>query len=412
MTENAVKVMIVGMIDSIKVSAEGLKELQQQINNSVKVQIGNFNGTGNRDTQDDNKKSGNMVKTFINSLKGNEGESDEEKKSNQTKAINKVASFVKSGLSAVTSLSKKSLDIVKQIFNRMKAASPLLEAIDSLFNLAMTLFFMPLGNKLATVLIPAVINLVDDVMKMWDEIGDGGLDEIFNKAMEYGARIFSKFFSNIAETLSNSSNSFLRALGTIANLISKLVNSGIIDSIIKLATFVVSHIPLLIGTIITLMGTIISLQVTAMFTEALSDIGFGVGASIAMGVATSAAVGLGVGLGVNNRLNSSNKENTDMAEGGYVAPRSGGTWKRLAEKGKGEYVVPEDEYRAMKSGTSYTSFGRGTTFKTDSSSGGSLGGTNITNNFYITGYTDSELTEKIQDVVDEQVQLSDIKGGF
>ena len=72
-----------------------------------------------------------------------------------------------------------------------------------------------------------------------------------------------------------------------------------------------------------------------------------------------------------------------MADGGYVPATEGGQLHILGEGGGGEYVIPESKMRSMGS-----------------------------NNFYIYGYTDSELTAKIREVTRSDVVSSAYRSGF
>ena len=75
-------------------------------------------------------------------------------------AMNKISSAEDSISNEGISILKKTVGLIEDIHQRLVSASPLLRTIESLFNLAMQLFFMPLGNLLAETMIPAVIDLV------------------------------------------------------------------------------------------------------------------------------------------------------------------------------------------------------------------------------------------------------------
>lgn len=55
------------------------------------------------------------------------------------------------------------------IYKRLKKASPVLQAVSSLFELAMNLFFMPIGNALGTLLLPAMEGMIDFSTK-WNDL--------------------------------------------------------------------------------------------------------------------------------------------------------------------------------------------------------------------------------------------------
>ena len=134
------------------------------------------------------------------------GMADEEQAALQARRerqMGMVASGVQQLAGAGISLIKNTFGILQDIYNRMKAASPLLQSIEALFNLAMMLFFMPLGNKLAEVILPATLELVDAVVDMWDKFGDQSLPEMFNTAITEGVSIFGGYIENIGTLLSD-----------------------------------------------------------------------------------------------------------------------------------------------------------------------------------------------------------------
>ena len=102
-----------------------------------------------------------------NGSKPPESQKKKEEDSKDSKTARNVAlvrSAIHTSSNIIGTSLKKGFGIVEDIYGRLKSASPLLQAIESMFNLAMQLFFMPLGNKLAEVLIPSVLRLVDDVV--------------------------------------------------------------------------------------------------------------------------------------------------------------------------------------------------------------------------------------------------------
>lgn len=418
MSNAVLEVVCNAVVNSFTVSTEALATFGNKVGEAVGKGISSATSKVKDDVEDfrEKRKRGpddaensvmNALKGYVSAMKGEKGDSDKERSANQSQAFQKTAAFLQKGVGMLIMIGQKSFDVIKQILNRLKASSPLLQAIESLFNLAMTLFFMPLGNKLATVLLPAVLELVDSMVDMWDELGDGGIDEIFNKAMDYGVRKFADFFGKIADLFEKSDNSFLRAIGSLSKMIEQLI--PIVKPIVDLASWVVDNIPLLIGAIVGLLGTIITLKITSMIVQATMGMG-PIGTVLALGIIASATAGIGVAAGLSGMLNQRADSNSNMADGGYVPPREGGTWKRLGEAGEGEYVVPERKFDDVIN-SKLSAGNRGTPYRTGSAEGASLGAT-ITNNFYINGYTDADLQRIIRDTVDEQVQLAAIKGGF
>ena len=83
--------------------------------------------------------------------------------------IKEIIPITKKMNGALESGLRNVIGTVQDIYKRLMSSSPLLQSIEQLFNLAVSLFFMPLGNKLATVMLPAILQLVDGVMETWDK---------------------------------------------------------------------------------------------------------------------------------------------------------------------------------------------------------------------------------------------------
>lgn len=285
-----------------------------------------------------------------------------------------VSAGVKQAEKAISSSITKGFGIVKDIYGRMKAASPLLQTIESLFNLAMTLFFMPLGNKLAEVLIPATLELLDNVVELWDSFEGKTLGEMLGIAINQGVKLFGEYFNNIGGLLKEQGG-YAAKIGELLEAVGNFIEGPGITAltlILSATTFILSHLKEFIALWITI-------KVAEMAINALGflgQMGANVGpAAIATAVLLTAGAGFG-SYGVMTGLG--------MAEGGYVPAKAGGSLKVLGEGGKGEYVIPEDKL-------------------------GSYGGS-VTYNIY--GYTDSELKSIIKDTVNEQVSQSRIRGSF
>ena len=104
--------------------------------------------------------------------------------------VSKVSGF---GMSVL----QGTFGVLEDIYGRLKAASPLLQTIESLFNLAMQLFFMPIGNKLAEVILPATLELVDAVVDMWDKFEGKTLPDMIEHAITEGVQIIGGFLIDI-----------------------------------------------------------------------------------------------------------------------------------------------------------------------------------------------------------------------
>lgn len=288
---------------------------------------------------------------------------------NQRKLITKGINQAEKAIS--TSLTK-GFGIVEEIYGKLKSASPLLQTIESLFNLAMTLFFMPLGNKLAEVLIPATVELLDAVVDMWDAFEGKTLGEMFSYAISNGVKLFGAYFNNIGDALEKEGG-MVGKIGELMNTLGDFIQGpgiGVLNTILTVTTLVLSHLKEFISLWIAMKAAEIAMQAVGLAGEA-------VGAKTAIGVTALAALTAGgIAYGALTGMG--------MAEGGYVPAKPGGSVRVLGEGGKGEYVIPEDKM-------------------------GGVGGSTTIN---IYGYTDRELKQIIRDTVNEQVSQSRIRGSF
>lgn len=311
--------------------------------------------------------------------------SGDEEVQKQTKILQMGQEVMQTGIKTVTSITQGSFDFLQMIYQQLKSASPLLQTIESLFNLAVTLFFMPLGNKLAEVMLPAVLELVDNVVSMWDAMEGMSLSEMITFMMETGVQYFAQFFNDIGDILLEEGGT-LAGIGSLMKTIGGLIenSNGILQLMVDTTTFVVGHLKEIISLIIAFYAMQYTMQLAAMYVNAVSNsiagwFGAGIGAA-AMGTAASIGVGAlagGISYGVMSHYG--------MADGGYVPATEGGQWRLLGEGGQGEYVIPENQMGAM-----------GTT----------------NNYYYFQGYTDEDVIRMIRDEVSTQISQSRIRGGF
>lgn len=304
---------------------------------------------------------------------GDEDSSAEEKRNELKKRL--ISSGVQAGTQAFKSIAQTSLGIVEDIYKQMRNASPLLQAIESMFNLAVTLFFMPLGNKLGEMLIPATVDLLDEVTKIWDSFEGKTLGEALGFAIEKGVQIFSGYIRDIADELEGQAGiigSMARFLGFIADFIEDKLE-GLLGGLLNFAGWILENFK-----------TFISLYV-AMST---AQLGATIGSSFWMGpwgpllgTVIGGAIGYAGTYGALSLLG--------MSEGGVVPATEGGQLRILGEGGEDEYVIPES--------------------KMDKVLGG---GGNITNNWYITCNTTDDIVELIDDRISRQISRSKIQSGF
>lgn len=293
--------------------------------------------------------------------------------------MNFASEGFKKGAQGLMNITQQSFDVLNTIYKELKKSSPLLEAVESLFQLAMQLFFMPLGNKLGEVLIPAVIQLLENVVDMWDELGDGGLSDIFDKAIEMGITYLASFFNKIGDSLIEQGG-FLADIGEIFKSVSSFIEKdllNVIKLILGVSTWTVNHL----GTMITLIGSFMSLhyalQLATMAVIAASSPG--ISGKVLGAAAVATATG---GIALSGYMGSQ----VGFATGGYVPASPGGQLVLVGEGGEGEYIVPKSQAE---------NFGNGMT---------------ITNNFY--GYTTEELERTVNGVLEDQISRARLRSGF
>ncbi len=288
---------------------------------------------------------------------------------------------VQMGASGLKSVATQSLGFVEMIYGYMKRSSPLMQSIESLFNLAVQLFFMPLGNKLAETILPATLDLVDAVLDIWDKFEGKSLGEMMEFAIKEGVKVFSSYIIDIGETLKDEKG----IVGSIGNFL------------VTLGTFVEENGEAIITTILNVATTILEnfKEFVSLYVGLMSaQIGATIGGSSILGnllIPAGALIGAGAGFAIGAGGTYGVMSIAGFAEGGYVPSREGGTLAIVGEGGEGEHIVPES--------------------KADAFAASRMKGSN-TYNITINGYTDSELKRYVQDIVSEQVSFSRLKGSF
>jgi hypothetical protein len=322
-------------------------------------------------------------------------------KATQSKQYEAAAKGTLTVAQSGVSILKNTFGILTDVANTLKKSSPLLQAVESLFNLAVQLFFMPLGTRLATVLIPKVITLVDSVMDIWDGFENKSLSEILTDMIEVGVSAFSKFFMDIGNELKDQKGIF-GAIGTLLTDLGTFIEKhgeNLITWTIKGITFILGKIPELLGIVGAFMIATKALQIAQIVTTAAIGPQTAIVGAAALAAATATAAG--IGYGVYSSI-------VHAAEGGYFPATPGGTQVLLAEGGEGETVVPDskkvDFAKAVMS--SYTPQTRVDARVRSAPESGNVF------NIYITGYTDTDLSDKIIRVINEQTNLSKLRSGF
>ena len=317
----------------------------------------------------------NFLKRGISGLKGGSDDDDDkdEKKNELRKKL--ISMGVETGTQAFKSIAQTSLGLVEDIYKQMKNASPLLQAIESMFNLAVTLFFMPLGNKLGELLIPATIELLDQVTAIWDAFEGQTLGEAVEFAIEQGTKFFGTFFENIADTLEGNTGivgSMAKFLHTISDFVQNKL-AGLLEGMLNFAGWILEHFKEFISLYVAMSTAQLGATIGSSFWY--GPLGPVLGASI------GGLAGFGATYGVLSQFG--------LAEGGKVPATEGGQWRLLGEGGEDEYVIPESKMDQV--------FG---------------GGSNITNNWYIQCNTTEDIVELIDDRISRQISRSKIQSGF
>ena len=315
-----------------------------------------------------------------NMLTGTQADDMSEETKKQTKYLQVGQEITAAGIKGLTGITQGSFEFLEMIYNQLKSASPLLQTIESLFNLAVQLFFMPLGNKLAEVMLPAVLDLVDNVVEMWDAMEGMSISQMIEYMMTVGVQYFAQFFQGLGEKLSEQGG----LLGTIGDLMTSIGDflannaASMLNAILSVVNFVVDHLKEIISLIAAFYTMQYTMQLMAMYANAAGQTLLGL-TGVQLGIVTLAA-GLIGGLGTYAGLSY-----LGMADGGYVPATDGGQVRILGEGGEGEYVIPESQLNTF-------------------------GGT--TNYYYFNGYTSDDVIKLIRDEVSTQISQSRIRGGF
>ena len=345
-----------------------------------------------------------MIKSLINKKAGvTKDDTDEEKEQKLTAlAISKGTQGLKKGINLTKDLMSKSFNILEDLYNKVKQASPLLEAIESMFNLAVQLILMPLGNALGERMIPAITELLKNVTGLWKDFAeavgsDGKLDlsKIVDIAMTKGLDKVGEFFNAIGNVLKSESNPMLRSIGTVLTTLGNFTESNLstfMDSVIRLASWTVRNFDKLIMLISGLWGAYMAIKIVELELLAqptwLKDMGGGL-ALLTLALA-GAGIGAGVGaittstIGLSTESSNLKNESEHNATGGYVPPTAGGSLHLIGEGNEGEYIIPESR----------------------------MGETGTTNVFNFYGFTSDEVVSKVREVLSGELSASRYRGAL
>jgi hypothetical protein len=357
---------------SPKISPEDLERLRQQLmgvfNAPIDFQYQTSGTAAPSSPSDDSRKAKDDSKSIREALREYLSKDENKRKL--------ITSSIKSTEVAVSASLKKGFGIVEEIYAKMKQNSPLLQAIESIFQLAMMLFFMPIGNKLGEVLIPATLELLDNVIKMWDAFEGQTLGQMFATAISQGVKLFGEYFNNIGDILIEQGG-MVGNIGTLLKTLGSFIEGpgvDVLNGILSVVTFVLGNFKHFVSLWVAMKTAEITMNSLGFLGDMGANVGVGAAALITLTAAGSAfatSEGLMAGLG--------------REKGDYVPATPGGRLRVLGEGGRGEYVIPED--------------------KMDSFGGGS-----VVNNFY--GYNEDQLIQKINDIISQQISQSRLRSGF
>lgn len=349
--------------------------------------------------------------------------------------VKELGSSLKSVGNSITGFIQGMFGVVEEIYKQMKKSSPLLEMIENLFNIAMQLFFMPLGNKLAEVMLPAIINMLDAVMDIWDKFEGKSLGEMFSIAITEGVQLVATYLMDLGSLLENEGG----IVGSIGSLLSTIGNfladdgARIIEFLAKVFEFLMNNVGKLILAATEFFIASLAIQ-TAIFFSLSAYFAQGFLSKIpVIGGLGPATIGLGAGATVAGGTNillfgtGLGGDLLGMAEGGYVPATPGGKAIRVAEAGEGEYVIPESKFNDVISlanvlNSSVQSYNTpesqymvpmtNATSQTYEMNQSHNMQREITNNFYFEGLTNDDLKMIIREEVDNMVSQSKYRGGF
>lgn len=311
---------------------------------------------------------------------------------NQVAAMNAISSGESKIADEGVKLVKKTVGLLEDIHQRLVTASPLLRTIESLFNLAVQLFFMPLGNKLAEVMIPAVIELVNQVTALWDSFEGKTLGEILETMLTEGARIFGGYFIDLAKQLEGE-GTILGSISALLSAIGSFIQGDMVNVLkvgLNIFTFIVENLKEIIATVIAFKVASLANQVATMFVIATSNAAGGMGAGAGLAIATGAAA-TSIGAGTFAGLTSYNYMNNGGDLGSAMGNAAGATL--LGPAGIAGTVARE-KIVGEASGAGKT--------------------TNTTNNntYNFNGITDANFKKQVIDILNEQNNNYKLRGTF
>ena len=376
------------------------------------------------------------------------------------KIMKGVSEDIKGLGESLISFSKQIWGVVEDVYKEMKKSSPLLQAMEQLFNLAWQLFFMPLGNKLGELLIPAMINMLDTVMDIWDKFEGKTLGEMISIGVTEGVKLIVQFLKDVGNELKDQGG-VIGAIGEFLLSISKFLDTRGVELAqiaLDIFTYLVSNLgniivtafelilvsisimiglmtssftAILIGLagVISVLGAIgltisvIALGVAAVALAALSTVPAVVGSTAATTTfLTGNAVAEHIGLfeladgnaivDTDDTLRDALRRLSEFAEGGHIDATPGGRIVRVAEAGEGEWVIPDSKLQSVLSGDVGVIPVGNTYNEYNTSTSASRSSAPMIFNITVNGYTDTDLASKIKNEVSDMITQGRYRSGF
>lgn len=394
----------------VKLELENLKEIQEQMTKAWTLgnTIDKKGRAGDVDELNGFFKFYNEVR---NRFRGIPGETTSENTKAALKMTGDAANASNKAADDLMKIMKTGLGIIEDIHARIKSASPLLQSVESLFNLAVQLFFMPLGNKLATVMIPAVIDLVDNVTEMWSRFEGMDLGGMLNEMITYGAEIFGKFFVNLGEELAKQSG-LAGAIGKTLVGLGDFIENHLAD-LLEIVADVLNLIMNNLGTLIVAFFEYKTLSLALQATQTAAALAGPLAPIAGLLAFTGVEIGANAVASEYGLFDMANSMNTGKraAAGAYVGAVEGGRTITVGEGGEGEFILPETKLQGMMASVSDRMVDVAQTQPTQTTE--KEPEPQVINNYFnINGYTDSQLKDIIRDTVNEQVSQSRLRSGF
>lgn len=358
------------------------KALTEQLEKAMDgVSIGVNNKTGSQSSSSANtnpnedpvRKTAKATEETVDAI----SEMKEETKESDS-FLNKAMTGLTEGLAVGIGLFQGSFDIIKGAWNFIRGKVPFLNDLFSMLTDVIDLVWLPFGIALAEVMVPfmeiimeQVMGLVNELMKIYQEEGIVGLltkgigmavGFLFDTAIRVlNAIPESCFIGQIAHGIANVLEWIKEHLPIIENVLKATMN---------FITLIMNNIKLIISAITGYIAY-------KMAKDSMGILGQIPGASLIAGGIGAVAGFLGMSA-------------LGFADGGFVEPKDGGHWVNVGEGGEREYIVPQSKVQSFAQ---------------------SVGGSSsITNNYYISGYTDSELRNIILETINESAIRSKLRG--